>query len=561
MEYDPMETQNQNNDFYLVIRNAGLWSNIATIIGVFLVLVSLIIFFAISELKNLSLGLMIFSIILLLLAVVLSPKSVISFLIGRHGRYGINALIITIIFFFIIILVNVLFYRLSQDGYFRQDVTATRVFTLSPQSIQILENITTPINATIFMVPDPSGTDANRQHVVDLLDEFIRITSNLTYNFIDPELRPSVAQKYEISQYPAIVFENISDGIKQSINCSATPGSPLCINFSEQDFISSLLISTGQERKVVYVLTGHGEPSITTSMTDLQPREDGFDYAIGGLEKDNYIVKPINLIQDNKIPDNAAALIIAGPRDDITNDEYIIINNYIKSGGRILAMLDPETPELFRDLFKDWGIIMSSDNIADSVSHIGDELLTPLIQNANGQFQSNESIPIAKDLDTVYFPGVSAITTSIPIFDITPNIQLTTIAKTTPASWVETNINNTSLDDKDMFPGPFPIGVSMVTVGTIDELITHKLSKLIILGDSDFVKNYHYNFNDNQDLFLNSVNWLTEDYDLISIRPKVMVSRNLVINKREKDFIKWSSWFFPPSIMLFLGVIVWWRRR
>ena len=69
------------------------------------------------------------------------------------------------------------------------------------------------------MVPDASGTDANRQQVVDLLDEFTRISTNLAYNFIDPELRPSVAQKYEISQYPAIVFENISDGIKQSINC------------------------------------------------------------------------------------------------------------------------------------------------------------------------------------------------------------------------------------------------------------------------------------------------------------------------------------------------------
>ena len=210
MESDPVENQNKGNNFYSIINAAGLWSNIATILGVIILFVSLILFFGVSGLKNLSLGLIIFSIILLILAVVLSPKSVISFLIGRQGRYGTNALIITFVFFFIIILVNVLFYRLSQDGFLRQDVTATRVFTLSPQSIQILENINTSINATVFMVPDPSGTDATRKQVVDLLDEFTRISPNLTYNFVDPELKPGEAKRYEISQYPAIVFENIS---------------------------------------------------------------------------------------------------------------------------------------------------------------------------------------------------------------------------------------------------------------------------------------------------------------------------------------------------------------
>ncbi len=565
MEPDPIENQKQENNFYSIINAAGLWSNIATILGVIILFVSSILFFGVSGLKNLSLGLIIFSIILLILAVVLSPKSVISFLIGRQGRYGTNALIITFVFFFIIILVNVLFYRLSQDGFLRQDVTATRVFTLSPQSIQILENINTTINATVFMVPDPSGTDARRKQVVDLLDEFTRISPNLSYNFVDPELKPGEAKKYEISQYPAIVFENISNGVKQPINCSATPGSQLCLNFSEQDFISALLISTGQEKKVVYVLTGHGEPSITTSVNNLQPSQDGFDYAIEGLEKDNYTVTPINLIQDNIIPDDAAALIISGPENDLSQSEYEIINKYIKSGGRILAMLDPESPQLFKKLFEDWGIILSSDSVADSVSHVGDELLTPLIQKANGQFYADESIPIAKDLDTVYFPGVSAINTMLPNFDLPNSLKPTTIIKTTPASWIETDVSNIALDDKDFFPGPFPVGVLMRTNITLDESVMslerNPEAKMIILGDSDFIKNYHFNFNDNQDLFLNSVNWLTEDYDLISIRAKVMVSRELNLNKREKDFVKWSSWFFPPFIMLFIGIIVWWRRR
>ena len=83
----------------------------------------------------------------------------------------------------------------------------------------------------------------------------------------------------------------------------------------------------------------------------------------------------------------------------------------------------------------------------------------------------------------------------------------------------------------------------------------------MVFGDSDFARNKYFYSSDNQDLLLNSVNWLAEDYDLISIRPKLIPIRELVLNKREREFVKWSSWFLPPAIMLLAGGYVWWRRR
>ena len=85
--------------------------------------------------------------------------------------------------------------------------------------------------------------------------------------------------------------------------------------------------------------------------------------------------------------------------------------------------------------------------------------------------------------------------------------------------------------------------------------------KLIVFGDSDFARNKYFFSSDNADLLLNSVNWLAEDYDLISIRPKLIPLRVLVLNKRQREFVKWSSWFLPPAIMLLAGGFVWWRRR
>ncbi|MEC8913138.1 MAG: hypothetical protein VX478_06900, partial [Chloroflexota bacterium] len=90
---------------------------------------------------------------------------------------------------------------------------------------------------------------------------------------------------------------------------------------------------------------------------------------------------------------------------------------------------------------------------------------------------------------------------------------------------------------------------------------SRKPAKIVIFADSDFATNKYFHSSDNADLFLNSVNWLADDYELISIRPKLVPYRELVVNSRERDFIKWSSWVLPPALALILGIFVWWRRR
>ena len=132
---------------------------------------------------------------------------------------------------------------------------------------------------------------------------------------------------------------------------------------------------------------------------------------------------------------------------------------------------------------------------------------------------------------------------------------------TTPASWLETNAEEVNYDPGEERLGPFPVVVAVEASGTIDETLRHPTTKIVVFGDSDFAKNKFFSSSDNADLFLNSVNWLAGDYDLISIRPKVFPFRELVVTTRERDFIKWSSWFVPPMIMLIIGAVVWWRRR
>lgn len=385
-----------------------------------------------------------------------------------------------------------------------------------------------------------------------------------SYRFVDPELQRSVAQQYGVDSFPAIVFEDLEEGTLQNVQ-----------SFTEQDFVTSILIVSGAEQKIVYYLTGHDEAGSTRDVLSGAIDEDnGLDYAIGGMQRDNYRVLPLNLKQEARVPEDAALVVIAGPKQDLDQEEFAALDAYLKGGGRMIALFDPATPDTFNFLVAQWGILLATRDpstnkplsIADAVSNVAGEELTPLLQKANVQYSTSTSpttkgIPIADQIDVTFFPEATAVDRLIPVEETPPFVRILPIAMTTPASWLESNTEEVNFDAGEERLGPFPVAVVVEAEGTIDESLRHPVSKFVVFGDSDFAKNKFFASSDNADLFLNSVNWLADDYELISIRPKVFPYRELVVTTRERDFIKWSSWFVPPVIMLIIGAAVWWRRR
>ena len=550
MENQSNNTESLRDTLSSSLRSAGFWSIIAAVAGTFAVVAGTILALSIEEIRNFSITVLISGMVLLFIALVLSPRAVAMFMAGRRGRYGTNLAVMTVAFFAIVILVNFLLFRTST----RFDTTATRIFTLSPKTVQVLESATSLVRANAFFVPGDAGSASARQRTEDLLNEFGRKGPNFTYRFVDPQLERDQALKYSVTQFPTVVFEDIDQGSMQGV-----------LDFSEQDFLTGILIATGVQQKRVYHLTGHGEASRTRGATpDLDP--NGFDFALQGMQFENYDVRPLNLQQVGTVPEDAAVLVIAGPKNDLGDDEQDAIVDYLLDGGKLVALFDPDTPDSYRELLSLWGVLLSADHVADVVSNVAGEELTPMAQKSNGQFVTSgiSGIPIADPLDVVFFPGSTAMKLGLAPENLPAYILYAPIVRSTPASWLETHPDIVSFD-----PGEDPVGpVDMVVViqagGTVNgRLVTQedKLSKLVIFGDSDFARNGFFFSSENADLFLNSVNWLAEDFELISVGPKLIPFRELVVNSRERDFIKWSGWLVPPTIMLILGIIVWWRRR
>ncbi len=508
-----------------------------------------ILFLLIRDIRTFSLAVVIIGIVLMIAALLLSPNRVYTALIGRRGRYGTNTFIMTASFLFIAGLLNFLFFDIIT---FRGDVTATKQFSLAPQTTQILKDLPEPIMAHAFFVLTLPEEQIAWTSMSDLLEEYKKRAKNkFDYELIDLQEQPSKARNFNASTSGTIVFEALDSGRRQAILTSAQ------VPAQEQDVTGALLAVTGVKQKVVYLLEGHDEHSFR----DLES-EDGYGVATRGLFADNYAIRSLNLLQTGEVPPDVAVLIIAGPKKELRQEETDALDNYLLDGGRALFLMDPESPQTFRDLLADWGVKVGEGTIVDPISSLATDERTPLISPT--QYVLGSPIPIVDVLKSPsLFPDVTSIDMTMNPDDLPAGMLFVPLAFTSPGSWLETDPDENNFDPTSDTIGPLFIAASVITDQPLREGATpsNKLTRLVVFGDSDFPSNFFYSYNSNGDFMLNSVNWLTEDVSLISIRPKPIAFRQLFLTQRERDFIQWSSWLLIPGFITLLGVVVWWRRR
>ena len=84
---------------------------------------------------------------------------------------------------------------------------------------------------------------------------------------------------------------------------------------------------------------------------------------------------------------------------------------------------------------------------------------------------------------------------------------------------------------------------------------------MVVFGDSDFAANAYLGFSGNRDLFMNMINWLTSDEDLISIRPKSPEDRPLTMTTQKLNLLFWLSVVIFPLGVVGFGLATWWKRR
>ncbi|HWP59234.1 MAG TPA: GldG family protein [Candidatus Acidoferrales bacterium] len=460
-------------------------------------------------------------------------RALVSALRQRAVQQGLHSLTYTLLFVGVLVLVNFLNTRYQA----RWDVTENKVFSLSPQSVKVVSQLQQDLEIYGFF------ERGENPKVSDLVRAYAYHSPRIKFEAVDPDRHPELARRFKIQQRDTL---HLRYG-KQSMNVT---------DANEETLTNAIIKLTKARKKTVYFLTGHGEPRLDDRET---PR--GYAAAKEALENENYQVKETLLASQEKVPDDASALIVAAPEKPLTGHELSAIDAYMKNGGRLLLMPPPTDNPSLRELVKDWGVRIGDDIVVDQVIRLfaGPSLgIEPIADTYSAEH------PITRDFrERTIFPTVRSVE---PTKSPKDGVQSMSLVRTAETSWAENDVSGVFKEGRAAF-GPEdkkgPVSVAVAASASLKKLGVDKNgdAKVVVIGTAEFANNRFINIFFNRDFFLNVVNWLAGEEELISIRPRAIRSSKVQFTESEGKAVFYLSFLLLPEILLIVGLSVWWRRR
>ncbi len=514
----------------------GLWvSGIALLATILLLIVKLLAVAKIYTLPNAqvfnwALGISAALLVLgLAFFALLNPQRVRELLTGRQARYGSNAVIMLLAFVGILLVVNIL---VLQNPGKPMDFTEDKQNSLATETLDTLKALPASVQVTGFYTSQTPSATAQK-----LLENYKNHSNGkFDYTFIDPDQNPLAAQQAGITGDGKIYLQM---GDQHEIVASA----------SEQELTSALIRLMNPGQQTIYFLTGEGERDIVNA------GNTAYTTAKSALEAKNYTVQSLNLIAQNKIPDNATVIVIAGPTQPISAAEQTLLQDYVSKGGALVVMEEPAPLTQFGNspdplaayLATTWGITFDNDIVIDTntsqplyavAATYGNHSITEKLQGLVSFYPTGRSLTIASNMTN----------------------QPTALVSTNSSAWGETDFasmqsnGNVAFDSSVDYTGPLTLAVAIedTTAG----------SHVVVFGDADFASNVFFSQYANGDVFLNSIDWAAGQAKLINLSAPTAISRTLTLPSSFWLLIMAISFLcILPGLVIAGGVISWLIRR
>lgn len=480
----------------------------------------------------------------------------------RTTHYGLNSIFTVVIVLVIVVVLNLV----AKEYDLKKDFTKNRLHTLSEQTEKVVKGLTKEVRLRTFVQPNAIG-------------EFQKAFDKYTYfnpkylkaEFVDVDKDPGVVQRYDIKAPGTIVVE--TDDRSSKIENLMGPDDPKF----EEKLTNAIISVTKGERKTLCYTTGHGEKLFSDTS------RDGYSEVKETLEQGRFKTEELLLAgEKDGVPTRCEVVVIAGPKSEMLDTELTALEAYLKRGGKVLLLLEPDSSPKLKGFLAKYGVDWKSQQ-------------TVLETNRFQQFAGgNPLAPVIMSYDTAH--------------EITKDIkQITMFAQATPvekAATVPTGLTVTSLfstsarsfelplatlktakngqlavNEKTLRKGPLSLAVAVSGKAESPDASKDAAKKdekkdsaplkdkndaefrLVVVGDADFAANGLRRMFLNADLFQNILSWLSKEEDLIAIRPKEAGVSELRLTEFNVRVIFWGSAVVAPFTMLILGFFVWFRRR
>lgn len=508
-------------------RNLQQLGEVAASLGAALLVAGYLRYSIEGNLEKFSEALLIAGAVLFVVGLAMCYRGIIRFFSKRSSQMGTNTFVLVLGVLAILGIVNYFGFQYKKTF----DLTTEKLFTLSDQTKKIVGGLKTDVNVVRFAKTADPTFDA-------LMPEYHSLSPHLKYQTVDPEQKPDVAKDYGATAMGDVI---VSSGDRKQAVQNAAEGS-----LSEEDLTSAILKVTQTQSKTACFVTGHGEKSTADT------QEHGYSTVSDGLKKEGYDVKDVNLVSSNGVPSDCSLVVDAGPTKPFFPQEEQILTKYLDGGGKALIEVDPDSDPKLDDLFSAWNIKVG-DNVVIDASGVGRLLgagpAIPLVADYGDS-------PITKNLQRqmTFFPLARTVNQADKS---KTDPQIVELLKTSEQSFTTPKLaSQVKYDPKTDQTGPLSLGVAA------SGLSASPNARLVVIGDSDFASNSGVNGpGDNSDLFYNTVDWLAQEENQISIRPKSPTNRQINMTEAQSHVLTWLDLFLIPGLLIISGITIWWRRR
>jgi len=468
----------------------------------------------------------------------------------RAAGFGFSATFYTVVFLGLLFLAN---YAAARHQIFHVDSTEQKVFTLAQQTVETLDALPEPVTARAFFV---GKIDAETE---GLLDRLARASDKFKWVWIDPEKKPTLMETYGISESKTIHF-SIGKGTSRR-------ESKVTRKVDEETIVNALrkLLRSGD--RVVYALGGHGEGDLKS------PADNGFLFLKEAMEGQNVEVKELLFPEQGAVPKDASLVLLLAPRKSLLPPERAAIEDYLKAGGSAILVNEPKTVDDIAEMAKPLGINVGKNVVLDQEMRVfaGPGIgVRPMVTRYGVH-------PALKDFSegTVYTTASSVARAA----NVPAGAQITELAFTGVNSWAETDLDKlysekpiASRDPEDLrgpvpvaaaFEGPYPTGhfSREGENNAASDSSTKPKTRVVVLGDSDFVSNGGIRNLANGDFFLGLMNWALGEEKGVSITARSMRQSVNVLTDEQFSTIFVMTGIVFPELLLLLGLGVWWFRK
>ncbi len=445
------------------------------------------------------------------------------------------------------------------------DATAQKLYSLNPITQDFLNRIDSDIRITAFVAGNA------KEETQRLLNEFSRYSSHITSRVLNPFQDYSVSRQYGDVTQGDIFIESVTTGTETAD--TAKP-SLVAVNKATEESITNGIIQLIRGKEItLYFLTGHGELSIESSknyaaITATRSSMNDLEWLVKQLKRNRIKVNSLNITQRARIPSDASAIICVGPKQDFSGSECVALHDYLEDGGRALFCLSPELPQItpsldnLRGMLSEFGLEFPQSVIVNVEQDGNDNSVTAnrIVVGPAQKHRINQLDPNDPLLFTTARP-IEAASYHSPELFIDTVLQTVSKSVTVSAAEYAQGLINRKIPTISFDPASLhPVNLGEAVTAYINGKSEDEATKLIVLGSSEFLSTENITQSAYL-LFMNSVNWLTSDTDLITVPSNEIENTPLILTDGQKRFLFILLVILVPTIVGLIGLAYLISRR